>query len=188
MDNALVSYSKWLVFDEKGQFRFIRTLTHTERAHFKEIYEFEIELRSQKLYAHELPQLHQPYLRGQKLIDKLYILGWDFDCDGHIVDYGNSILSKGRVRLNINRVDRAMSFALRLWLENKTDLELLDSIRVILLVLKRERTLIDKSGETRRKICERTRQYKSTHKEIVSDYKKSMAQKKAIDRKQKVKK
>lgn len=186
MEGTAITCSQWLVFNQNGEYQFIHILTHNEPAHYKEIYEFELDLRSKGLYAHELQHLHQPYLRGQKLVDKLCILGWDFDSNGVIVDKGHSLLSKGRIFLDPNKIDSAMSFLFHLWAEDKTDQTLLDHTRTVLLALQRAKARVSYRNSKRQQICERARKFKATHKDLIASYKSLNSQKHAINKKRKM--
>lgn len=177
------SYSKWMVFDEKGVFQSVRTLTHNGSSHYKELYDFEIGLRKQVLYAHELWQIDLPYLRGQKLIDKLSVLGWEFGDDGLIVDKGHSLISKSRERLSGLQIDTAMSFAFDLWAKNKDDKALYENVKTILLVLRREKYVANKRDATRQEIRERAKSFRTAHHTEVMAYKAVAAQKRKIGKK-----
>lgn len=183
MESTATTHSQWLVFDQTGGFQFIHVLTHNERAHYKEIYDFELNLRSKGLYAHELQPLHQSYLRGQRLVDKLCILGWEFDSDGLIVDKGHSLLSKGRVFLDSNQIDSAMSFIFHLWAEDKTNQVLLENARAILLALQRAKANVSYRKANRQKTCERAILFTATHRERIASYKSMTAQKRAMRKK-----
>lgn len=178
------SYSQWLVFDEKGTFQYVHTLTHNGSAHYKEIYNFEMGLRKQWLYAHELWQINLTCLRGEKLIDKLRVLGWEFDNDGFIIDKGHSLISKNRERLSGLQIDTAMSFAFDLWAKNKNDKALYENVKTILLVLRREKYVANKRNAARQEIRDRAKSFRTTHHAEIMAYKAIAAQKRAIEKKQ----
>jgi hypothetical protein len=80
MDNK----SKWVVFDKKGKRVKTVTLTHKDNRHYIELEPFEREMESKGQYAHRLDSLTQDHLKGKPLIEKLKILGWQFDQNGVI--------------------------------------------------------------------------------------------------------
>jgi len=89
MSKEYMYKSQWVVFNNKGNRIKTVTLKHKDGAIYKELEPFEKELKSKGLYAHKKEVLDQEFLKGKNFIEKLKLLGWEFNKEGYII--GNSV-------------------------------------------------------------------------------------------------
>lgn len=76
--------SKWIVFNEKGDYVKTVTINHKNGALYREIEPFEKELKQQGLYAHRAESFNRDSFKGKTFKEKLIFLGWEFDSEGFI--------------------------------------------------------------------------------------------------------